>query len=234
MTIKAVIFDMDDTLYDEKQFIKSGFVVLDNHIKQKYSIDGFYNIANELFDKGERKLIFNKTLETLKIPYDNKIIQFLVSVYRSHKPNIELFEDAKWVLKNLSKDIKVGLISDGYLEAQQNKVKALKLDKRCDLITLSDYFGRENWKPSKIPYEHTSTNLDVLPHECVYIGDNISKDFVTAKKLGWKTVHIDRRNGIYSDVFADEDYCAHFKITDLRSLINITEMDHLFSKKFSP
>jgi putative hydrolase of the HAD superfamily len=58
MSIKGIVFDMDDTLYNEKDYVSSGLIELDKHIKQRFTVDGFYEAAINLYEKGERKLIF--------------------------------------------------------------------------------------------------------------------------------------------------------------------------------
>jgi putative hydrolase of the HAD superfamily len=65
--------------------------------------------------------------------------------------------------------------------------------------------------------------------EVVYIGDNPNKDFVTAKKLGWLTVHINRTNGIYSFSNVSPEFQAHYKIQDLHELTKIPQLKHLFN-----
>ena len=71
-------------------------------------------------------------------------------------------DEADWVLNNLINSIKIGLISDGYLVAQERKISALKLKERVHSIILTDNLGKECWKPSKIPYEKISKELQVL------------------------------------------------------------------------
>ncbi len=127
MVIQAIVFDMDDTLYKEKDYVVSGFKAVDDWIKDNYGKIGFYNIAIRLFNSGERKFVFNKTLKKLDIDYDEKLISNLIEQYRFHKPDIQLLDEADWVLNNLVNTVKIGLISDGYLVAQKRKINALKL-----------------------------------------------------------------------------------------------------------
>ncbi|MDQ0859284.1 HAD family hydrolase [Bacillus sp. V2I10] len=228
MPIKAVVFDMDDTLYYESDYVRSGMHELEKWVMKNYSVNGFYGIAMNFFETGENKYIFNKTLDLLKIPYDEKIIQKMINVYRSHKPSILLLDDAKWVLNHIEKKVKVGLISDGFLEAQINKVQSLGLTQKFHSIILTDQFGRNHWKPSQRPYEQICINLQVSHDECMYIGDNVKKDFVTANKLGWKTVHVERENGVYSNITEKQEYMAHYKINNLKKISVIPEFQHLF------
>lgn len=229
MTINAIVFDMDDTLYEEKDYVRSGFKAIDSLLIDELHITGFYETAMELFQEGETKLIFNKTLEKLNVEFDDKLIARLVDAYRSHKPDIQLLEDSTWVFKHLNRSCKIGLISDGYLIAQERKVRALQLEEKCHSVILTDRWGREHWKPSPLPYEQACVELKLPHNQCVYVGDNVSKDFITAKKLGWTTVHIHRKDGIYSNMTVQEAYRAHYTINDLKSLSELPVSRHMFS-----
>lgn len=229
MTIRAMVFDMDDTLYEEKEYVKSGFKTLDEWVIQKFEFTGFYETALDLFNSGERKFLFNKTLERLNLEYDDTLIKYMVDQYRSHEPDIHLIEDAEWVIENVRNTVRIGLISDGYLVAQEKKVNALKLQEKFHSVILTDRLGREHWKPSHIPYEQASLELKVPHDQCVYIGDNINKDFITAKKLGWTTIQIERHNGVYLGIVADQEYEAHYKIDNLRKLSDLPLLSHLFA-----
>ena len=119
----------------------------------------------------------------------------MVRIYRGHRPDIKLFDDAKWALDYFGLGRELGIITDGYLITQQNKIKALKIEDCIDVIVYSDELGREHWKPSEKPYRTVMEKLSCNGNECIYIADNPEKDFVTAKALGWMTVHIRRSVG---------------------------------------
>ncbi|MEH7549366.1 HAD family hydrolase [Neobacillus vireti] len=229
MKINAIVFDLDDTLYKESDYVFSGFRSVDKWLRDFYEIRGFYSIATRLFNEGVRKNIFNKTLENLNFKFNENIIKSMVNIYRTHDPKIKLLEDANWAMGNLQNSVKLGLISDGYLITQQKKINALNINGIFDSIILTDSYGRKNWKPSPIPYIKAVEQLSCSHVECLYIGDNITKDFITAKKLGWKTVHIRRVEGIYFNTHGSQDYHAHYEIKDLRELPNISEFRHLFN-----
>lgn len=219
--IKAIVFDMDDTLYPEHDYVKSGFKAVDAEL-QKLNVYGFFEKSVELFDSGQRTKIFNLVLDYLGVEYKNEFINELVSIYRNHLPEIKLFEDAKITLEKMHKEYPLGLISDGYLEAQTKKIEALELHKFVKEILLTDQLGRENWKPSEVPYNMMSKALNVKNHELVYIGDNINKDFITAKKLGWLTIHISRYGAEYSKIDTLRiEYQADFKVSSLLEIDSI-------------
>ena len=127
MVIKAIVFDMDDTLYKEKDYVVSGFKAVDDWIKENYEKTDFYNIAIRLFNLGERKFLFNKTLEKLDIDYDEKLISKLIEQYRCHKPDIQLLDEADWVLNNLINTVKIGLNFRWIFSCARKKNKCIKV-----------------------------------------------------------------------------------------------------------
>lgn len=228
MLIKAVVFDMDDTLFMEEDYIHSGFKVIDKWVKNHFGTPGFYNLAFCFFANGERELIFNKVLSKMNLNFDDEVIQHMVNIYRSHVPEISLLNDASWILDKLYKKVKLGLISDGFYNSQIQKVKALNLNTRFDSIILSDKYGRDRWKPSSVPFEEARMELKCEHHECVYVGDNIKKDFIMAKKLGWTTIQVIRNHGIYSNIKMEPAYQAHYQISNLTELKYLKELKNFF------
>jgi putative hydrolase of the HAD superfamily len=222
MSIEAIVFDLDDTIYPEEQYVLSGFASVDAWLKAEFKIHGFLEHANQIFGRGIRGNIFDQALVSLGVKCDPELIQRLVQVYREHSPNISAYEDAKWALDHFLGQYKMGLITDGYLVAQRNKVKALDIEGYFDTIVFTDVYGRENWKPSLVPYTIAMQELGCAHQDIVYVGDNPSKDFFGAKKLGWLTVQVSRTEGQYCNVQVPEDnYSADFCIESLTDLTNI-------------
>lgn len=220
--IKAVVFDLDDTLISEHEYIRSGFNVVAQALSAKYQLlqeNVFLKLMN-LFQESPKN-VFNRILDFYQIDYTIEDIKELIAIYRHHLPNISLYEDAKFILNKLSeKDLKLGIITDGYQMTQRNKLSSLGIDAYFDSIIVTDEIGREFWKPHARPYELIKEQLGVEFNEIIYIGDNISKDFVTAKKLGIKTIHIKRDEGVYIDLKYDEDYQADYQINSLEQVID--------------
>lgn len=219
--IEVLVFDLDDTLFPEHEFVLSGFQSVSNCLATKYYLPGFFEVAWQFFMEGKRNNIFNLTLEELKFEYELSLIQELLQVYRQHKPNIFLHQDAKEAINYFKNSHKLGIITDGYLLTQQNKVEALRIENSFDTIIYSDLYGRENWKPSPLPYKKIMELLSCKGRECVYVADNPHKDFVTAKKLGWLTVQICRDRGEYAKIIPEKSYDADFKIESLLELKTI-------------
>lgn len=92
------------------------------------------------------------------------------------------------------------------------------------MIIITDELGKEHWKPDKLPYKKTLANLNVKPNQSIYIGDNIKKDFITAKELGMETVHIERENGVYYNITKGEKYQAKNKVKNLCEIIELYDL----------
>ncbi len=218
--IKAVIIDLDDTLYPEEEFVFSGFKAVSTHLKQKGFVEkDLFGLMLKNFKNGNRAEIFNETLKSENIEPKEKLVNSLVEVYRSHKPDISLFTDAASFLDRIHGKKKLGLLTDGYLNVQKNKVAALGIEHFFDIIVYTDEMGRDFWKPHQAGYKKIMNTLGLNGDECVYIGDNPTKDFFSANKLGWKTVRIKRPEGVYSSKEAhNEEFAANRVLEDLSLL----------------
>jgi putative hydrolase of the HAD superfamily len=197
--VVVIVFDLDDTLYPEIQFVKSGFRAVSEYVAASgLAGTDVYGGLWETFCRGVRGTVFNEALATAGISCDEARIRKIVDVYRFHAPDIALYPDAERVLKQLCGSKKLGLLSDGYLRCQQNKVAALGIAPCFDVLVFTDALGSEYWKPHPAGYERIMRALGVSGNRCLYVGDNLHKDFLGARALGWKTVRIARPDGVYA------------------------------------
>jgi len=216
--IEAVSFDLDGTLYDEKDFVKSGFWAVSAYLASKYSIitDVLYNHLITEFDVGLRGKNFDVLINKFDL-IEEKVTD-LVKIYRSHRPDIKLYSDAETLLVFLKeKQYKLGLITDGNTIAQRNKIQALYLPNFFNEIIVTDELGKKYWKPSDIAFKKMLHMLKVIPEKCVYVGDNPVKDFFPAKKLGMITVRVRRGNGFHDSTEVSKELDADHQVNDLSS-----------------
>lgn len=218
--IKVVLFDLDDTLYNERDFVYSGFMEVAKYINKKYkfNLDEIYKKIIEIFHKEGRGKIFNILCEIYSIEED---IEQLVQVYRETQPDITLYKDTRDTLDKLKHSYKLGIITDGKNTVQWNKIKALDVAKYIDKIIVTDDHGKDYWKPSEKPYIEMLEYFGGNPSEFVYIGDNPHKDFISCKKLGVHTIRIIRDIGDHMEVLLDDEYEADYNINSLYELDNI-------------
>jgi len=219
--IRAILFDLDDTLYDEMQFVKGGFKAVSLYISRNNNIsqNAVYQLLLDVLEKYGRGHTFDIGLKKLGL-YSKKLIPKLVEVYRIHKPNLSLYSKVITVLSTLRKQgYKLGLITDGNVEVQRNKVKALSIKDFFNCIVFSDEYGIEKQKPNSFPYQKAMEELKANTEETIYVGDNPHKDFVTAKKLGILTVRITK--GKYKNTKLGKEYEAEYQIKNLDEIFSI-------------
>jgi len=193
--LKAILFDLDDTLYMEREFVKSGFKAVASFIQNDNGIDEdiVYDNLLSIFNSGKRKNIFDTYIS--KFGKINFSISELVDLYRSHLPNINLLPGIHEYLILLNKDYKLGLVTDGYIQTQTNKINALGLKKIFDQILITEELGREYWKPSIVPFSTICDKLGVMPTKAIYIADNPAKDFKGPNQLGMHSIRLRLKDG---------------------------------------
>jgi len=217
----VLIFDLDDTLFPERDFVVSGFRAADVWLQQERSRSGFFGEALRLFEAGVRGHIFDEALQKIGADPDPVLIQRLVLVYRAHKPRLALYPDARRAIDHFRGHKKLGLITDGYAVPQRNKVEALGIGDAFDIVVYSDELGRNHWKPSPAPYQKVMETLGCDGTDCVYVGDNPVKDFITARNLDWMTVRVRRNDGQHSQVETGKDFDAEWTVESLGELVKL-------------
>ncbi len=188
-----IVFDLDDTLYDEIEFLKSGFLAVANYLEKILNVNIFDEMMNR-FNSGEE--VFEYIIKKYKIDALNK--ENLIEIYRNHYPKIKLRQDALNFLNTLLYyNVKLGIITDGREITQKNKLRALGILGYFNLVIISEEFGSE--KPSLANYKVFEEKFPYS--EFFYFGDNFKKDFLAPNKLGWKTFGLlDRGSNIHTQL----------------------------------
>ncbi len=191
--VKAVIFDLDDTLYSEKQYVRSGYHAVANAFP---CIEGFAQKLWKAFERGENAFDSVLTAEGI---YTEQRKQTCLEVYRKHTPKLQMYEGVKEMLIALrTEGYKLGIITDGRPEGQWAKIEALDIRTSVDEIIVTDELGGiEYRKPNPKAFEIMQQRLQVPFSEMCYIGDNIRKDFIAPKQLGMRTLYFRNRDGLY-------------------------------------
>lgn len=209
--LKAVIFDLDDTLYNEKDYVKSGYKAIEEYLIRMLGNSHDYD---EKFDLSETSEFMMDCLENRHPAIDCLVERLgrpdlkekLLDIYRGNIPEISLREEAKAIITELSENnYKIGIITDGRPEGQRNKLKALDLldSDRIDEIIITDELAGRNGdpmqfrKPNSVAFEIMCRRLRVPYINAAYIGDNMSKDFVAPQRLGMRCIHYNNLEGLY-------------------------------------
>jgi putative hydrolase of the HAD superfamily len=192
--LEAVVFDLDDTLYTERDFVDSGFRAVARVLARRSSVDeaALFERMRAILAAEGRGRVFDRLLDEIpgrrRTPDD---VRWLVYVYRSHRPHIALRPESREVLGTLrSAGYRLGLVTDGAGTVQRNKIAALGLEPLVDEVVCTDEIGREWWKPSTTPFNVVLALLDVDAREAAYVGNDPGKDFAGPNALGMLTIQV--------------------------------------------
>lgn len=189
----VAIFDLDDTLYSEKEYIRSGF----------YEVAQYNPTVKEMekklwsaFESGKRAIDFVLNSEGI---YSKEKAEKCLEVYRRHFPRISLYPEAKNMLQELKENnVRLGIITDGRPEGQRAKIAALGIEDLFEKIIITDELGGTIFrKPSSVAYEIMQAHFAVPYNQMVYIGDNDSKDFLAPLQLGMECIFFKNPDGLY-------------------------------------
>ncbi len=219
---RAVVFDLDDTLYPERDYVLSGFKAVSEWAERAIGIpkeQGFRQLS-DLFEIGIRGNTFDVWLRTMTTPVSPTIIENLVRVYRNHQPDLIPFPETVDVLKQLKTRVSIGLLTDGHASVQRLKVASLGISNYFNAIVISDELGgKEAWKPSTLPFEHVLGRMRVAPDKAAYVGDNPAKDFIGARRANMFSVRVRRPGGEhFLEEPSDSEYAPNREISNLNEL----------------
>ena len=173
------IFDLDDTLYMEIEFLYSGIVFVEETISRSFGID----FSGKLMAAHKRGVQDIWAWACNELNIETRCKEDFLWLYRNHQPTISLPEDIKEMLKELDQHgIMIGVLTDGRCITQRNKVNALGLQDYK--LFISSEYGSQ--KPEKLRFETIQKTWG--PGRYFYVGDNPSKDFIAPNQLGWTTV----------------------------------------------
>ena len=218
-----VVFDLDDTLYEEIQFVKGGFQAVAKLLSHKLHInEKKINIRlMQILLKFGRGKVFNQLLKENNIK-NLSLIKKCLSVYRSHSPKIKLYKDAKKLISTMN--MNPYIVTDGNKIVQKRKIKFLNLENKVKKAFVTHNYGINHAKPSIYCFKKIKDIENIKWQEMIYIGDNPQKDFVNLNKLGVKTVRV--MKGPYKLIKVKKSFDAKYKINNLlqvTSLFNLSK-----------
>lgn len=208
MKTKYVIFDLDDTLIYEIDFLKSAYREIASTLDNTKDI---YGDMIYRFNNGQN------VFEYLVQKYPGWTKNQLLDIYRNHVPQLFLDKEIEeFILILKSKGYKLGLITDGRSITQRNKLRALNIEHFFDKIVISEEFGSE--KPDERNFKFF---LDDLIKDYFYIADNPKKDFITPNKLGWKSICLlDKGHNIHKQNFdVNPQYQPQYKVWNFKEAL---------------
>lgn len=198
--IKAIIFDLDNTLIDRqkafKEMLERKFHILfdDEELIQKMINDILKWDNNGTV---ERIDVFKKWAEVYHITKISP--EQLDKEWSNESGSVAfLFDDVRDTLKKLKKKYKIAVLTNGNASSQRRKLNTINIYDLLDYSLVSSEYGVR--KPDKIIFEYTAKQLDLKTEECSYVGDNYKIDILGSRNAGMLPVFISRNNEIHEDV----------------------------------
>ena len=195
---QAVLFDLDDTLYLEQDYVISGFRAVAGWLGGRFCLDReelFGHLA-AWFRQGVRGNTFDMLLDSLSL--ERCLLDEMIRVYREHEPDISPCPEVPRVLASLTDRCSLGLVTDGFAGTQHRKLSALGLQEYFGALIISDELPGKLRKPNPLPFQAALEKLDATADKAVYVADNPGKDFLGARRAGLASVRVRRPQGLYS------------------------------------
>jgi len=218
--MKAVLFDLDNTLYDAQQYFLGAFNDISKYISAKHSLHQ-QEVYKTLVGLWREKTsmypyLFNDLLTFLHLSQDS--LKSIIKIFNDYSGVIEPYPDVIPTLRALqARNYKLGVVTDGNVERQKRKIELLTLEPFFDAII---YTKEIESKPSALPFSRALYKLKVKPSAALYVGDNPLLDFKGAKEAGIKTIRI--LQGEFAKVPGKED--IDFEIEGPNELLELLEV----------
>lgn len=228
--MQALIFDVDDTLYDQiipfKQAAAKNFTFPTNQLEALYL--SFRKHSDELFHASETGELPLNEMRVLRIQRACKEFSLVMTKaqaeqfqedYVYFQNRIKLTEGMRKVLDYcFTQNIPMGVITNGPTEHQWRKVQQLGLTNWIpeENIFISGEVGVA--KPHKEIFQLAAERLDMSSSQIIYLGDSYSNDVIGAKNAGWQVIWLQRRSQGVTESCTREDYCLT-KDRDVLTLI---------------
>jgi len=196
--LRAWIFDLDDTLYPERDYVRGGFRAVGQWAEERLGLSQAIVRAHldALFNGGFRGDAFEWWLTEQGLP--GSLLAEMVKAYRGHAPQIAFYPDTERALDALSPRFRLGLLTEGRRAAQEAKIHALGLERWIRTTVVLGEEDRGMWKPSRKPFDRILGEMTLAGAEAAYIGDNPQKDFRGAREAGLRAVRIRREGGLHA------------------------------------
>lgn len=218
---KAVVFDLDDTLFPGRQYAASGFRAAANYLKRIFGVDMYADLL-QAYEAGHGNGSIEYVLRRRFKNVEPLLLNRLEGIVHCHMPVLELYPDARTALALLgSRKLQIGIMADGPAHVQRNKISALNLKPLVhSMVMADDLGGREYWKPAPDPFHILALQLEIEAHEMIYVGDDPTLDFLGPRRLGMGTIRIRRNDGIHAQIEAlPAEAAPHFTIRALDHLL---------------
>ena len=204
----GLVFDVDDTLYEQIVPFKNAFRSLfdiDIDMEKFYLLSRYYSdVKFEASRNGEMTMDeyhiyrIQEAAKDLGVYLTDEQALNMQKEYKKNQQKLQMSDITINILELAKKnDVKLGIITNGPSEHQWAKVDALGVEKwisRENIIVSGD-LGIN--KPDVRIFDAMQEKLQLGVESLYYIGDSLENDIVGANNAGWNTIWINRYNKEY-------------------------------------
>jgi putative hydrolase of the HAD superfamily len=188
---RAIIFDLDDTLYPLRRFVQSGLSAVADVVACEVSVPRDELIA---ILRDARRCAPGRELQCLcshfGLPASD--VERFVNIVRAHWPDIRLPRETVRVLAELQPGWRIGVLTNGRADTQRRKVAALGLTDFVDAVIFAAECGDGRGKPDRAPFVAILEALDVPADRAVFVGDDLDADIFGASHAGMRAIRLIR------------------------------------------
>jgi putative hydrolase of the HAD superfamily len=214
MTIEAVCFDLDDTLYPYQQYAETGLRSAADLLESRTGKRFHDELATLYFEDGVTDGTFDRLFERHDI--DRRLIEPAIDAFHGSSERLVPYDDAEGMLSQLRTNHRLGLITDG--RGGHRKLRRLDIREYFDSVLVTPNHNSSKHDPAV--FEHVLGELSVQPQAAAYVADDPRVDFRAPNNLEMTTIRI--RRGRYVDLEPAESQAAPDReIDDLGALLEL-------------
>lgn len=213
--INGFVFDLDGTLLDRDSSLRAFVSHQYDRVSQLQCMDKNLYITEfmELDSRGYvwKDKVYQQLIQAHHLPISHEaLLEDYISNFKYHCTGFPHLHESLQELRD--RGMKLGMITNGYGEFQLNNIRALEIEQYFDTILISEIEGLR--KPDPEIFIRALRNLDLTPHEAVYVGDHPENDVIASRRVGMK--------GIWKeDLYYDAAFECDYIIRDLTELKHI-------------
>lgn len=184
---RAVLFDLDDTLYPRRRFLLSGFAAVARQVAERTGVNAgqAYRAMVSAHRGAGRGRELDALIQEFGLPFS---IADLVGIIRTHAPAMQLQPHVVRALRQMRAGWRIGVVTNGLPSTQAMKVAALGIAGLVDTVVYAQAFGSGAGKPEPEPFLEALRRLQVRPSQAVFVGDDERADIQGASGCGLRTI----------------------------------------------
>lgn len=216
---ECIVLDLDDTLFLERDYVRSGFAHIESWASQEWGLVGLGDTSWKLFVDGVRGDTFNRAAALLRYELTPLQVEGLVRQYRTHAPTLSLSTERAAALDALSQAYDLAVLTGGNPEAQRRKLDALGISSRCCAVVFAGAWGPACDKPHARGWQAVEAATGLSGTQLLYVADNPTKDWPACQERSWQFVRVRMPESIHGSVDTPPDIAEIADVAAMPALL---------------